>query len=87
MRGFSEPGRRRRRARLFRVGADQAVRIPKAFELGGDEVLIHAEEGRLVLEEVPKGRGLLRLLARWKPIVEEFPDVDLNLGADHELDL
>ncbi len=40
-----------------------------------------------MLEEVPKGRGLLRLLARWKPIVEEFPDVDLNLGADHELDL
>ncbi len=76
-----------RRARLFRNGANQAVRIPKEFELAGDEVLIHVEDGRLVLEEVPRGRGLLQLLARWKPIDDEFPDVDAGSGTDDEVEL
>jgi antitoxin VapB len=76
-----------RRARLFRNGANQAVRIPREFELSGDEVIIHLEKGRLVLEEVPAGRGLLRLLAGWKSIDDEFPDVDEGTGADGEVEL
>lgn len=73
-----------RRASLFRNGANQAVRIPREFELPGKEVLIRAEDGRLILEPVKEGRGLLALLATWKPIDDEFPDVDEGLGTDDE---
>lgn len=76
-----------RRARLFRNGANQAVRIPRELELPGDEVFIRAEKGTLILEPVFPGRGLLRLLAKWKPIADEFPDVDEGVGRDDEIDL
>jgi antitoxin VapB len=51
------------------------VRIPRELELPGDEVFIRAEKGTLILEPVSPGRGLLRLLAKWKPIADAFPDV------------
>jgi antitoxin VapB len=34
----------KRRARLFRNGRSQAVRIPKEFEFEGDKVLIGRDE-------------------------------------------
>jgi antitoxin VapB len=73
-----------RRASLFRNGANQAVRIPRELELPGKEVIIRAEDGRLILEPVKEGRGLLALLATWKPIADEFPDVAEGLGTDDE---
>ena len=76
-----------RRARLFRNGANQAVRIPRELELPGDEVVVRAENGSLILEPVTPGRGLLRLLAKWKPIADQFPDVDEGSGRDDEVDL
>jgi antitoxin VapB len=76
-----------RRARLFRNGANQAVRIPRELELPGEEVFIRAEKGSLILEPVTPGRGLLRLLAKWKPIDDVFPDVDEGSGRDDEIDL
>jgi antitoxin VapB len=76
-----------RRARLFRNGSNQAVRIPKELELPGEEVLIRAEKDRLVLEPVPVGKGLLKLLARWKPLAEDFPDIDEGQGSDGEITL
>ncbi|AFK52401.1 antitoxin [Tistrella mobilis] len=69
-----------RHARLFRAGPDQAVRIPKGFELPGDEVIIHREGDRLVIEPVARP-GLLALLATLEPIDEAFPDVDEGLRA------
>lgn len=65
-----------RHARLFRNGRNQAVRIPREFELPGDEVIIHKEGGRLIVEPVMKKPGLLALLATLDPLDEAFPDVD-----------
>ncbi|CDH45899.1 MAG: AbrB/MazE/SpoVT family DNA-binding domain-containing protein [Candidatus Competibacteraceae bacterium] len=68
-----------RRARLFRNGRNQAVRIPREFELPGDEVILYRDGDRLIMEPVKKKMGLLELLASWEPIEEDFPDVDEGL--------
>jgi len=73
-------------ARLFRNGRNQAVRIPREFELQGDEVLIRREGERLVIEPVRKGR-LLALLQTLEPIAEEFPDVDESLPSPDPVNL
>ncbi len=64
-----------RLVRLFRNGRNQAIRIPREFELEGDEAIIHKEGDRLIVEPVRKGR-LLALLATLEPLNETFPDVD-----------
>ena len=68
-----------RRAALFRNGRNQAIRIPKAFELPGDEVLVHREGNRLIIEPLTKQRGLLATLAELEPLDEELPDIDEGL--------
>jgi antitoxin VapB len=68
-----------RHVRLFRNGRNQAVRIPREFELEGDEAIIYKEGDRLIIEPVRKG-GLLALLASLEPIEETFPDVDEGLS-------
>ncbi|MGH6820068.1 MAG: antitoxin, partial [Methylocella sp.] len=67
-----------RRARLFRNGRNQALRIPREFELAGEEVIIRKEGDRLTVEPVQKGK-LLALLAALTPIDEPFPDADRSL--------
>ena len=67
-----------RHVRLFRNGRNQALRIPREFELEGDEAIIHKEGDRLIVEPVRKGK-LLALLATLEPIEETFPDVDETL--------
>lgn len=67
-----------RHARLFRNGRNQALRIPREFELPGDEVIIHREGDRLILEPV-RSRNLLAALAALRPLAEDFPDVDEGL--------
>ncbi len=64
-----------RHVRLFRNGRNQAIRIPREFELEGDEAIIHKEGDRLIVEPVRKGR-LLALLATLEPLDETFPDMD-----------
>ena len=39
-----------RRVKLFRSGRNQAVRIPREFELPGDEAVMHKEGDRLIIE-------------------------------------
>ena len=68
-----------RRARLFRNGRNQAVRIPREFELPGNEVIIRKDGDRLIVKPVKKPTGLAELLASWEPLEEEFPDVDEGL--------
>ena len=67
-----------RRVRLFRNGRNQALRVPREFELEGDEALIHKEGDRLIVEPIRKGR-LLALLASLTPLTEQFPSVDDDL--------
>lgn len=67
-----------RRIRLFRNGRNQALRIPREFELDGDEAIIRKEGARLIVEPVRKGQ-LLSLLATLPPLDETFPDVDEDL--------
>lgn len=75
-----------RQVSLFRNGRNQAVRIPREFELEGDEAILHKEGDRLILEPVRKGR-LLALLASLEPIDEAFPDVDEDLGSLNDVNL
>lgn len=49
----------RRHVRLFRNGGHQAVRVPVAFELPGEEAIMHRDGDRLVIEKVRK-RGWWR---------------------------
>jgi antitoxin VapB len=69
-----DPSPPARRARLFRNGRNQAVRIPVEFELPGKEVLLRREGDRLVIEPMPK-RGLAALLAAWSDLEEAFPAI------------
>jgi antitoxin VapB len=73
-----------RAVKLFRNGANQAVRIPKEFELPGTQALIHREGNRLILELVPDRpkKGTLAALvfaldeiAKLGPCTDEFPDI------------
>jgi antitoxin VapB len=64
-----------RHVRLFRNGRNQAVRIPREFELPGDEAVMHRDGDRLVIEPVRK-RGLIGLLRAMQPLEEEFPEID-----------
>ena len=67
-----------RHVRLFRNGRNQALRIPREFELEGDEAIIRKEGDRLIVEPIRKGR-LLALLTALEPLEEPFPDVDEDL--------
>lgn len=64
-----------RHAALFRNGRNQAVRIPREFEMEGTEVLIRKEGDRLILTPIRRNR-LLELLASWEPLDESLPDVE-----------
>ena len=77
-----------RQVRLFRNGANQAVRIPREFELDGQDAIMRKVGNTLVIEPVkpsfPKGsrEAVLLMLAELRklgPIDEEFPDVDEGL--------
>jgi antitoxin VapB len=64
-----------RHVRLFRNGRNQAVRIPREFELPGNEAVIYRDGDRLVLE--PVGTPALReLLGSWEAIETSWPELD-----------
>ena len=64
-----------RHVRLFRNGRSQAVRIPREFELPGNEATIRKEDGRLIIEPAKKKSGLIALLDSWEPIDEKIGDI------------
>jgi len=63
-----------RRVKLFRNGRNQAVRIPREFELPGNEAVMRKEGKKLIIESA-RARSLLGLLARLKPLDENFPPI------------
>ena len=75
-----------RHVRLFRNGRNQAVRIPREFELDAREAIMRREDDRLVIEPL-RSKGLLATLATLPPIEEGLPDVDVGLSALDDVDL
>jgi antitoxin VapB len=63
-----------RRVRLFKIGRDQAVRIPREVELAGEDAIMRKEGERLVIEPVQR-KSLLAVLATLQPLDEEFPTI------------
>ena len=61
-----------RHVKLFRNGRNQAVRIPREFELPGTDAIIRKEGDRLTLELAPK-HSIDRLLAALATL-EELPE-------------
>ena len=77
-----------RHVSLFRNGANQAVRIPKEFELPGKQATMRRVGNRLIIDLVepkhPRGSAAalvaaLESMKDWEPVLEEFPDVDEGL--------
>jgi antitoxin VapB len=75
-----------RRVRLFRNGRNQAIRIPRDWEMKGSEAIIRKEGKRLIVEPVETA-GLLSVLAGLEPLNETFPDVDQDLFPPDDIDL
>jgi antitoxin VapB len=63
-----------RHVRLFKNGRNQAVRIPREFELPGEDAIMRKEGERLIIEPAPP-KSLLALLATLPSLDEEFPPV------------
>ena len=63
-----------RPVKLFKNGRNQAVRIPREFELPGEDAIMRKEGNRLIIE--PAGpKSLLAVLATLAPLAEEFPPI------------
>jgi antitoxin VapB len=65
----------KRRVSLFKNGRNQAIRIPREFELPGHEAILSKDGDRLIIEPAPP-RSLLAVLAGLKPLDEEFPPIE-----------
>ena len=63
-----------RPVKLFRNGRNQAVRIPREFELPGEDAIMRKEGDRLIIEPAP-ARSLLAVLASLQPLDEDFPEI------------
>jgi antitoxin VapB len=64
-----------RHVKLFKNGRNQAVRIPREFELPGEHAIIRKEGERLIIEPSPP-RSLLAILATLQTLDEEFPPIE-----------
>lgn len=73
-----------RRVRLFTNGRNQALRIPREFELPGQEAIIRKEGDRLIVEPVATP-SLLSVLASLDPLDEALPDIEDPIPADVDL--
>ena len=63
-----------RHVELLKNSRNQAVRIPKKFELPGDDAVMRKDGNKLIIEAVPP-RSLIALLATLEPLSEAFPPI------------
>jgi len=63
-----------RHVKLFKNGRNQAVRIPREFELPGEDAVMRREGKRLIIEPAPP-KSLLALLRTLPTLSEEFPEI------------
>jgi antitoxin VapB len=66
--------------KLFKSGRNQAVRIPREFELPGEDAIMRKEGFRLILEPA-KPESLLTVLGMLQQLDEDFPPIP-GLAAD-----
>lgn len=64
-----------RHIKLFKNGRNQAVRIPREFELPGEDAIIRREGDKLIIEAAPP-KSLLALLSKMTALEDTFPEVD-----------
>jgi antitoxin VapB len=62
----------KRQVRVFKNGRNQAVRIPREFELPGKDAIMRKEGSRLIIEPAPP-KSLMALLKTLSPLSEDFP--------------
>lgn len=74
-----------RHVRLFRNGCNQALRIPREFELKGNEAIIRKDGNRLIVEPVGPNNRLIELLKTLKPIDEEFTCIEDPPAEDEDI--
>jgi antitoxin VapB len=63
-----------RHVKLFKNGRNQAVRIPREFELPGEDAIMRKDGNKLIIEAAPP-RSLMALLATLEPLSEAFPPI------------
>lgn len=63
-----------RHVKLFRNGRNQAVRIPREFELPAGEAVMRRDGDRLVIEPLPRPR-LAEVLRGLKPVTDRLPSI------------
>ncbi len=73
-----------RHVKLFKNGRNQAVRIPREFELPGEDAIMRKEGTRLVIEPASP-KSLLALLETLEPLDEDFPAIADQLPDPIEL--
>ena len=73
-----------RHVRVFRNGRNQAVRIPREFELQVQDAIMRKEGQRLIIEPVP-AKSLQAVLAGLKPLRESFPRIPDRPGDPVDL--
>lgn len=73
-----------RAVKVFKNGRNQAVRIPREFELPGEDALMRKEGDRLIIEPLPP-TSLLAVLAKLEPLDEDFPPIDDPIPEPVEL--
>lgn len=65
-----------RKVKLFKNGRNQAVCIPREFELPGEDAIMRKEGDRLIIEPAPRVSSLLEYLETLEPLDEEFPKIE-----------
>jgi len=75
-----------RHIRLFRNGRNQALRIPREFELDASEAIIHREGERLIIEPIRR-KNLLATLDRLGDLDATLADTDDTLLPLDTVDL
>lgn len=65
-----------RPVKLFRNGRNQAVRIPREFELPGEDAVMRRDGDRLIIESSGNIGKLLERLATLEPLDEDFGPIE-----------
>jgi antitoxin VapB len=75
------------RAKLFRNGRSQAVRLPKEFRFRGDEVSIRKEGNKVILEPLKRRAWPKGYWTSWAAVPEDFRAPDPLPSTPISLDM